>query len=193
MLAKCAACKSRIVAGGLTYLNRRFCSADCVANFQVALTDHVVPAEVVDRHIQEVFASPCPVCGREGGIDLYTATRVSAFLIFFQIDSRQRVSCARCGRKHRLLAAVHCFFLGWWGPKAAFCNLFVLPTNLIAAAFVRTPKGPSVALRMFVKARMAETVVPQLLAVRAAAEQAVPSEQSAEPGTSADRGQSPVS
>jgi endogenous inhibitor of DNA gyrase (YacG/DUF329 family) len=184
MLAKCTACGSRIIAGGETYLNRPFCSADCVTNFQVALTNELVPAELVDRHIQEVFAAPCPVCGRDGGIDLYSATKVSAFLIFFQIDSQQRVSCAGCGRKNRLLAALHCLFLGWWGPKAAFCNLFVLPANLLAAAFIRTPKEPSAALRRFVKARLAETLVPQLLAARAATGDAAPSGQSAAPGTS---------
>ncbi|WP_337219622.1 hypothetical protein, partial [Vibrio parahaemolyticus] len=76
--------------------------------FQAALTDEVVPPEDVDEQIRLTFRGPCPDCGREGGNDLYSATKLSAFLIFFQINSQKRLCCAGCGRKNRLLAALHC-------------------------------------------------------------------------------------
>jgi hypothetical protein len=52
------------------------------------------------------------------------------------------VCCAACGRKERLKAG-WCALAGWWGPKAAVFNLFVLPGNLIAAAVIRKPTRPS--------------------------------------------------
>jgi hypothetical protein len=58
---------------------------------------------------------------------------------------------------------MHCLFLGWWGPRAAICNLFVLPTNLIAAAFVRTPKQPSPALISTVKASIGERMAAKVV------------------------------
>ena len=180
MLTKCTVCGSRIIAGGETFLGRRFCSKDCLANFQVALTIELIPVEVVHHHINETFAAPCPECQRTGGVDLYSATTVSAFLIFFQIQSQQRVSCARCGRQNRLLAALHCLFFGWWGPKAALYNLFILPTNLLAALMIRTPSEPSAALTRFVMISLAETLVPQLLAAHASAEEESSQERGAE-------------
>lgn len=164
MFAKCTACGARIVSDAETFLGMPFCSPQCVARVQVALTDRFVPPETLEAHVQGFFTAACPECGRQGmNNDIYSATKVSGFLIVYTISSQQKLACAACGRKHRLLAALHCLFAGWWGPHAALCNLFVLPTNLIAAAFIRTPREPSQALRAFVKARLAESVAPNLL------------------------------
>jgi len=47
---------------------------------------------------------------------------------------------------------------------AALMNFFVLPTNLIACLLVREPTAPSAALVVLVKAKLAETILPQLQA-----------------------------
>lgn len=163
MLEKCTGCGSRILAGAEMYMDRPFCNADCVSRFQISLAEQAVSPDLFEKHVIEVFEAPCPHCGEQGFNDLYNATKITGYLIFYEISSEQKLGCASCGRKHRLGAALHCLFAGWWGIRAALFNLFILPTNLIAALFIRTPMEPSPALRQFVKARLAESIVPQML------------------------------
>lgn len=164
MLTKCATCKARILAGGEMFRHWRFCSDGCADRFRAILVDEFIPKETVDQHIRQAFEAPCALCGKRAGNDVYSATKVSAFLLFFNVNTERHACCASCGRWNRLKAALHCFFAGWWGPKAAFCNLFVLPTNLIAAACIRRPREASGALIALVKSSMAESLSPQLLA-----------------------------
>ena len=170
MFQKCASCNARILGGGQMFLHWDLCSDDCAHNFRAALVDQIVPPEVTEQPIQEVFESPCPSCGRPARNDVYSATKISAFLIMFQINTQKAVCCSSCGRKNRLQAALHCLFAGWWGPKAAFCNVFVLPTNLIAAALIRSPKSPSPELVKLIKSTMAESLAPQILKITVAQE-----------------------
>jgi hypothetical protein len=163
MLTKCAACNARILAGGQQLHLWRFCSDNCVTKFKSALVDRVVAPDVVAAQIRGVAASPCPVCGAHRGNDLYSSTRVTGMLIALAVKSASRVSCLSCARKERLSAFLHCLFLGWWSPKALFCNLFVLPTNLLASILTRQPAAPSPALATLVKSRMADAVMPQII------------------------------
>ena len=125
--------------------------------------DELVPRETIDQQVRQVFEAECPQCGRLGYNDLYSATKVSAFLIMFQINTRKQICCPGCGRKNRLLAAMHRLVAGWWGPKAAICNLFILPTNLLAALFIRSPQEPSPQLIATIKASMANALAPRLV------------------------------
>ncbi len=84
-------------------------------------------------------------------------------LVMMQVTSGSRLSCLSCARRERLLASHHCHFLGWWGPKALFCNLFVLPTNLLASILTRQPATPTPALQRPVKSRMADAMMPQII------------------------------
>jgi hypothetical protein len=70
------------------------------------------------------------------------------------------------------MATLHCLFLGWWSPRAAFFNIFVLPTNLIASLFVRQPELPSQALSDFVKARLVDSMQSEIVAALSAAQAA---------------------
>jgi hypothetical protein len=187
MFNRCAACGSLIIVGGNSFLDRRCCNADCLARFQTTLAEEVVSEEEVDEQARLLFEGPCPECGWEGGNDMYSATRVTGFLFFAQIKTQQKQCCAGCGRKNRLLAALYCLVCGWWGPKAAICNLFVLPMNLIAAAFIRTPSEPSAGLRQLVKIRIAESLEQETLAHQTASA-TVWAAPAAEPGAAADGG-----
>ncbi len=164
MFAKCDACNSRILTGGQTFLHWKVCGDDCANRLRIRLVDELVPQETIDKQIQQVFEAECPQCGRLGYNDLYSATKISAFLIMFQINTQKQICCSGCGRKNRLYAAMHCMFAGWWGPKAAICNLFILPTNVLAALFIRSPQQPSPQLIAMIKASMANSMAPQILA-----------------------------
>lgn len=159
MLTKCAACNGRILAGGKQFHSWKFCGDNCVANFKATLVDRFVAAD----EVRGVVQAPCPICGAQTGNDFYSSTRVTGMLVALIVNSGGRLSCLACARKDRLFAFFHCLFLGWWSPKAFFCNLFVLPTNLFASILTRQPAAPSGALVRLVKSRMADAVMPQIL------------------------------
>ena len=163
MFTKCAACNARILAGAKHYHLWEFCSENCVTKFKSVLVDRCVAPDVIAAQIQGVVEEPCPVCGTQKGNDLYSSTRVTGMLIMLRVTSGSRVSCASCARKERLVAFLHCLFLGWWSPKALFINTFVLPTNLLAAILTRQPAAPSRAFSTLVKSRMADAVMPQIV------------------------------
>ena len=169
MLEKCATCDSRILAGAEHFIGYSFCSEGCSSQFKTALVDQLVPADVVSDQIAAVFRSPCPQCGTSNGNDLFSTTKVTGMLFAYQVLSGSVLCCSACGRKNRLKAALHCLFLGWWSVRAAIINVFVLPTNLICAIFVRQPTEPSPALTTFVKVQIAESMKDRLsLALEAA-------------------------
>lgn len=161
-MAKCAACEATILFGGEQFRKWVFCDNNCREKFKIALTEQHVEPEVIAQHVHDVFNSECPVCHKDGPLDCYSYTKVTGVLVAFQIDSQSRMCCARCGRMGRLGAFAHCLFLGWWSPKALVCNVFVLPTNLIAAAFVRPPTKPTPELISTVKARIGESIAAKI-------------------------------
>ncbi len=168
-MQKCPTCKSRILAGGENFFQWRFCSELCAAKFKCGLVDELVPSEVIDERVNEIFEAPCPKCGREGYNDLWSATTVTGMLLMYTINSQSNISCSGCARSSRLLAALHCLFLGWWSPRALLFNMFVLPTNLIALCLVKDPIEPSEELKQVVKSKMAEALASQISASRVAA------------------------
>jgi hypothetical protein len=85
-------------------------------------------------------------------------------LIVYTINSQRQLCCPRCARKNRLHAALYCLVAGWWAPRAAVANLFVLPANLIACLFVQRATEPSRRLIRRVKTAMAESMLPGLIA-----------------------------
>jgi hypothetical protein len=166
-MGRCAACNSTILMGGESLYRWQFCDDACRESFKIALADELVEPALIKQQVDEVFNGPCPICQKPGPLDCYSATKITGMLVMFSMNSERRICCAHCGRMGRLSAFVHCLFLGWWSPKAAICNIFVLPTNLIAIPFVRTPRQPSADLIGMVKASMGER-----MAARVASQQA---------------------
>lgn len=142
MLEKCTACGSRILAGATSFLQWHFCSDACEQRFKVQLADQMLPPELVAEQVEALFRGPCPQCHGTTGNDVFSSTTITGMLFMYQIESGSKLCCAACGRKNRLIAALHCLVLGWWSPRAAFFNLFVLPTNIIAGLCARQPQAP---------------------------------------------------
>jgi len=158
--------------GGERLYRWEFCDNGCVEKFKIALTDKFVEPALIRQQVEEVFNGTCPLCQKPGPLDCYSATKITGMILMFTINSEQKICCAGCGRKLRLSAFVHCLFLGWWSVKALICNIFVLPTNLIALAFVRTPSQPSGALICAVKASMGERLAAEVSRQQARDQQA---------------------
>jgi hypothetical protein len=162
IFGKCAACNAKII-GGKSFLAWKFCNDACVANFKTQMVERIVGPEMIADKVRAVAEGPCPICGGRTGNDVYSSTTVTGVLVFVLTQSSSRLSCLSCARKKRLRAFFHCLLLGWWSPKALIYNVFVLPTNLFAAALTRQPEAPSPALVKLVKAGLAEALAPQIV------------------------------
>lgn len=154
MFEKCATCQRRIILGATEFLERKFCNEDCCTRFKSQLADRLIPTEVLAKQIETVFRGPCPQCRKMSTNDFFSSTTVTGMLVAYKINSDFKLCCASCGRANRLAAFMHCLVLGWWSPRAAICNIFILPTNLIAAAFIRQPQVPSELLTQHIKSHI---------------------------------------
>ena len=154
MLEKCTDCGSRIIAGGVYFNDRIFCSDKCTAHFKEQIADGLFSEEELAAHVDSVVYGPCPLCGKESVNDLFSAIKVTGMLVAYRIDSGSVFCCASCGRMNRLKAALYCLVAGWWSPTSAFLNVFVLPINLVAIPFTRAPKSPSSELVQQVKVQL---------------------------------------
>src|SRR5262245_28996536 len=108
MFEKCSACGTRIVAGGESFLDRRFCGENCACQFKTALVEEAFPAEAIAQQVQTVFAAPCPQCGGSHGNDIHSSTRITGMLLAYRIQSGSALCCSTCGKKNRLSAAFYC-------------------------------------------------------------------------------------
>jgi hypothetical protein len=181
MLEKCTACGSRILAGATSFRQWHFCSDTCEQSFKVQLADQMLPPELVAEHVDALFRGPCPQCQKTTGNDLFSSTKVTGLLLLYHMESGSTLCCASCGRKNRLWAALHCLFLGWWSPRSAFINLFVLPTNIIAGLCARQPQAPSPEITQMVKCSLIEMMWPEIAkAIEAAEREALSASHDAE-------------
>jgi hypothetical protein len=163
MLTKCTTCKRRILGGGEQHYAWTFCSAECWNRFRQAVGARFSTPELIESAVNNLFLGNCPLCGNGTHLDIYWSTKVTGMLLMYTVQSNPILSCSSCGRRHRLTAAAHCLFAGGWSPRPAVINLFVLPTNLIAAAFIRQPAAPSQAIVGHVMSAMGEAAIPKLL------------------------------
>jgi len=159
MFNKCAACGTIIVMNGVDVDGRKVCGEDCLQSYRQNAAVELVPADAIEAAVQEAFLSKCPTCGGDGPIDVYTATKLTGMVLVLQVEKTAKLCCARCARKMRFGAAGYCALAGWWSPRSAVMNIFVIPMNLVRAMFTRPPAQPSAMLREVVRAEMGQALL----------------------------------
>jgi hypothetical protein len=112
---RCAYCSSRILFGGKSQNDLRFCNEECRQRGVLIAVSHNIPDNVVSESVAKVFWGTCPQCGGPGPIDVHTSYRVWSALVVTSWSNRPRVTCKSCGRTNQLRDAAVCLFLGWWG------------------------------------------------------------------------------
>ena len=75
-MGKCGYCGSRIIMGGARSDGQVFCNNKCLNNAYLLSVSQQVPADVLDRQIEEVFRGNCPRCNQPGPIDVHKVHQV---------------------------------------------------------------------------------------------------------------------
>ena len=75
-MAKCGYCGSTIVMGGVRAGNERFCNQKCHLNAHILGVTQNVPADILERKVEEVWRGNCPKCR---GLGLWMSIRFIRF------------------------------------------------------------------------------------------------------------------
>jgi hypothetical protein len=155
-MAKCGACGTTILFGGVKDGDLRFCNARCHARGGLVLLMRELPPDEVKRRTYEVHHGQCPVCQGAGPVDVHTSHQVWSAAIMTSWKNTPRISCRSCGVKSQMGNALFSLFLGWWGfPWGLIMTPVQITRNIVAAVRSRGIDGPSPDLERMVGMTMA--------------------------------------
>jgi len=132
-MAKCGYCGSTIVMGGVRADDQRFCNNKCYQNAYILSVTKNVPADVLDRKVEEVWRGNCPKCNGLGPVDVHKVHEVWSALVLTRWTTKAQVSCRSCATKRQLGGAAFSFACGWWGfPWGLILTPVQITRNLVA-------------------------------------------------------------
>jgi hypothetical protein len=155
-MAKCGYCGSTILVGGVSSGTQRFCNKKCLANAYILSVAQQVPAEVVERQVEEVFRGNCPKCRGLGPIDVHKVHRVWSALLLTRWTTTPQVSCRSCATKSQLGGILFSGVLGWWGfPWGLVLTPVQIARNILGMCAGPGATQPSADLRKLVLVNIA--------------------------------------
>jgi hypothetical protein len=137
-MAKCSYCNSTIVIGGVRSGDQRYCNSQCQQNAYILGATKTIPADVLDRKVEEVWRGNCPKCGLVGPIDVHKFHEVWSALFLTRWTTKVQVSCRSCASKRQFGGIAFSLFFGWWGIP---WGLVLTPVQ-IARNFIDINRGP---------------------------------------------------
>lgn len=145
-MANCGFCNAKILFGGVQWSAWTCCDESCVTKLKQGLARELLGPADIEGETGKLHAGSCPRCGGGGPVDVYGTRKVTGMILAVSWSAEKHICCARCAKKERWKAALHCLALGWWSPKACVTNIFYLPFNCISALATQPSRRPSKAL-----------------------------------------------
>jgi hypothetical protein len=154
-MAKCGYCNSTILMGGVRSGDQRFCNSRCAQNARVLSVTQNIPADVLERKIEEVWRGNCPKCKGLGPVDVHKVHEVWSVLVLTRWTTKAQVSCHFCAIKRQLGGVAFSFFFGWWGfPWGLVLTPVQITRNIIGMSRGPDSAQPSDGLRKLVRVNM---------------------------------------
>jgi len=151
-MAKCGYCGSTVVIGGVRSGDQRFCNARCAQGAQLLRLASLVPPDVLERHVEEVFHGNCPTCRGLGPIDVHKYHEVWSLLVLTRWATSQQLSCRSCATKRQAGALAFSLFCGWWGfPWGLILTPVQIGRNLVEMCAGPKSSHPSENLRKLIQ------------------------------------------
>lgn len=159
-MAKCDACGSTIIFGGVQEGNYLFCNGNCLEKGNLLMLADQIPGDILEEHLHAVFHGKCPRCEGEGPVDIHTSYFVWSALLLTSWKNTPNICCKSCGVKDQAFSAIGSLFAGWWGfPWGLIMTPVQIARNLAGIFHGRDPSLPSEELRRQVKLLLAERVI----------------------------------
>ena len=155
-MPKCGYCGSTVVIGGVRSGEQRFCNAKCLQGAQLLSLASLVPADVLERQVEEIYRGNCPKCRGLGPVDVHKFHEVWSLLLVTRWTSSQQISCRSCATKRQLGALAFSLFCGWWGfPWGLVLTPVQIGRNIVEMCGGQGSSGPSANLRKVMQVALA--------------------------------------
>lgn len=158
-MASCGSCGGMVLLGGERSGGKRFCDKKCLARCTLFKIANELPGDLIQRQVDAVHKNGCPQCRGPGPIDVHTSYRVWSAVYVTSWSSHPKVSCRRCGTRHKIQDALFSLLLGWWGFPLGFIFTPVqIIRNLAGIARKHTAGQASQALEEMVRLDLARRI-----------------------------------
>jgi hypothetical protein len=157
-MAKCGACGTTVIFGGVTAGNTKYCNANCHAKAVLLARAGQFDQNVVRQQVDQLFRGQCPKCHGPGPVDVRRSYRVVSMLIATQWKTNIVVACRGCGRKAQLGDLLLSLVAGWWGFPWGLVMTPVQIARNIGAMTQADSEQPSPDLDSAVRMRMASAL-----------------------------------
>lgn len=159
-MAKCDACGSTIVLGGVRDNDLRYCNKTCQQQGPVLSLSTELPEDIVAQQVTELHQGDCPRCGGPGPVDIHTSHLVWSILVVTSWNSRPELCCRACGVKAKLRSATISALFGWWGfPWGVIVTPIQVVRNIGGLLSGPAPDQPSADLEQLVRTNLAAHVL----------------------------------
>lgn len=161
-MAKCKACGSTILVGGVRDGEARYCNEKCHGQGHLLETAAGIPEDLVRRQAMAIHAGACPKCGGSGPVDIHESFQIwSAFLITSWTTNRL-TGCRRCGTRAKLTDLAASCLVGWWGiPWGIIMTPVQIARNISSLVRRQDPYSPSPKLARAVRLSLAADLLSQ--------------------------------
>jgi len=154
-MTKCGYCGTSILFGGVRDGEQRYCNNKCHQSAYILRAAQAVPADVLDRQVEEIFRGNCPKCRGLGPIDVHKTHRVWSALVLTSWRSSQKVCCRSCATKSQLGNLFFSLAFGWWGfPWGLVMTPVQVGRNIAGMCGGPDTSRPSEALRKIVQVNL---------------------------------------
>jgi hypothetical protein len=151
-MAKCGYCGSTIFMGGARTGDQRFCNSKCQQAGHLLNLAKLVPADMLERRVEEVYRGNCPKCRGLGPIEVHKFHQVWSILVMTRWTTSQQVSCRSCATKRQAGALAFSLLCGWWGfPWGLVLTPVQVARNIAGMCANRNSSEPSADLRKLVQ------------------------------------------
>ncbi len=159
-MAKCDACGSTIIFGGVRQGNYLFCNNNCLEKGNLLILADQIPLDILEEQLHSVFKGKCPRCDGEGPVDIHTSYFVWSALLLTSWKNTPNICCKSCGVKDQAYSAIGSLLVGWWGfPWGLIMTPVQIARNLAGIFRGGDPDTPSEELKRQVKLLLAERII----------------------------------
>ena len=159
-MAKCDYCGSTILMGGVRNGQQRFCNNKCAQSAYILSVSQTIPADVLDRKIEEVWRGNCPKCNGLGPVDVHKSHQVWSIFVLTRYSTKSQVSCRSCATKTQAGALAMSLFFGWWGfPWGLIITPVQVTRNIVDMVNGPHSAEPSPELRKLVKVNIGSQIL----------------------------------
>lgn len=156
-MARCGYCGTSILFGGLRDGNAHYCNAECHQRGVWLAVGSQLPADLVERYVEDARIAPCPRCQGCGPVDIHLSYRVWSVIVFTRWATRTQVCCASCGWRAKFLDLCISLLFGWWGfPWGLVVTPIQVGRNLIGLFSMPDSTRPSEQFRNVIKIQLAQ-------------------------------------